>query len=216
MANKYSKYQITPFVSNYVDPASIQVNEILRERFDKNRAGKDLIDRTLNSMEVMQGDQVILQDVKDNVRNILGSVYEQGNYEDAGLLVQDAASFVDGNSGLLAAKKSMANRQLELDFIKQERMKGNYILDFGGDAVKGHSSYYFDKETEINALADMDAIKAYEKTSFTSVSKVWDTVAEDWGSDTETSTIHMNMANYYVAVDPTGEVHPEFVSLTKD
>ena len=98
MANKYSKYEIQPFVSNYVNPASVEVNQILRERFDKNRSGKDLIDRTLNSMEVMQGDQVILQDVKDNVRNILGSVYEQGNYEDAGLLVQDAASFVDGNA----------------------------------------------------------------------------------------------------------------------
>ena len=80
-------------------------------------------------------------------------------------------------------------------------------------AVRAESN---DKEAEINALADMDAIKAYEKTSFTSVTKVWDDAAEDYGSDTKTTTVYMNMTNYYVAVDPTAEVHPAFVSLTKD
>ena len=72
------------------------------------------------------------------------------------------------------------------------------------------------KEAEINALADMDAIKAYEATSYTEVRKVWDNDAEDWGSDTESHTRHMNMTTYYVAVDPTADVDPAFVSLTKD
>ena len=73
-----------------------------------------------------------------------------------------------------------------------------------------------DKEAEINALADMDAIKTYEATSYTEVRKVWDNDAEDWGSDTESHTRHMNMTTYYVAVDPTADVDPSFVSLTKD
>ena len=72
------------------------------------------------------------------------------------------------------------------------------------------------KEAEINALADMDAIKTYEATSYTEVRKVWDNDAEDWSSDTEPYTRHMNMTTYYVAADPTAEVHPSFVSLTKD
>tara|TARA_R100000995_G_scaffold84842_2_gene65160 strand:+ start:1894 stop:4434 length:2541 start_codon:yes stop_codon:yes gene_type:complete len=148
MANKYSKYQITPFVSDYVDPQSVQVNQILRQRFEKNKAGKDLIDRTLNTMEVMPGDQVILEDVKKNVRGMLGSVVEQGNYEDSGLIVQDAASWVDGHKGLYSAKQSMANRQLELNFIKEQRMQGNQVLDFGQDAAKSHSSYYYDTDKE--------------------------------------------------------------------
>ena len=31
MANKYSRYQLQPFVSQYVDPQSVQVNDVLRE-----------------------------------------------------------------------------------------------------------------------------------------------------------------------------------------
>lgn len=113
----------------------------------------------------------------------------------------------DVASGLLSKHDWMAIREFE----GGEAMPAN-VKTYRA-AVRSESN---DKETEINALADMDAIKAYEATPFTSVTKVWDTVAGDWGSDTETSTIHMNMAIHYVAVDPTGEVHPEFVSLTKD
>jgi hypothetical protein len=72
------------------------------------------------------------------------------------------------------------------------------------------------KETEINALADMDAIKAYEATPYTQVSKVWDNDSNDWGSDTVSSTVYMNMSLHYEAVDPNAEVDPSLVSLTKD
>jgi molybdopterin converting factor small subunit len=72
------------------------------------------------------------------------------------------------------------------------------------------------KETEINALADMDAVKAYEATPYTQVSKVWDNDSNDWGSYTVSSTVYMNMSVHYEAVDPNAEVDPSSVSLTKD
>ena len=76
------------------------------------------------------------------------------------------------------------------------------------------------KETEINALADMDAVKAYEATSYTEVSKVAEYDADGnftgYGSETESNTRHMNMSTYYVAVDPSAVADDSFVSLTKD
>ena len=76
------------------------------------------------------------------------------------------------------------------------------------------------KETEINALADMDAVKAYEATSYTEVSKVAEYDADGnftgYGSETESNTRHINMSTYYVAVDPSAVADPAFVSLTKD
>ena len=72
------------------------------------------------------------------------------------------------------------------------------------------------KETEINALADMDAIKLYEATPYTQVSKVWDNDTSDWGSDTESRTVQINMSVHYEAVDPNAEADPSSVSLTKD
>ena len=72
------------------------------------------------------------------------------------------------------------------------------------------------KETEINALADLAAIKLYDATPYTQVSKVWDNDSEDWGSDTVSRTVQINMSVHYEAVDPNAEVDPSSVSLTKD
>jgi len=40
MANKYSKYKLNPAVSNYVDPGSVKVNELLRARYDQTKRKK--------------------------------------------------------------------------------------------------------------------------------------------------------------------------------
>ena len=76
------------------------------------------------------------------------------------------------------------------------------------------------KETEINALADLDAVKSYEATSYTEVRKVAEYDADGkitgYSSDTTSNTRHINMSTYYEAVDPSAEADPSFVSLTKD
>ena len=148
MANKYSKYQITPYVSQYVDPQSVKVNELLRDRYDKNKASKDLIDRTLGSLEVMEGDEAIVEGVKKDVRTMLKSVIEQGDYENSSLVIQDAANLVETDKALQTAIKSQKNRELELQFQREARMKGMQILDFGREASKNHVSYYYDKESD--------------------------------------------------------------------
>jgi|TARA_R110000744_G_scaffold44440_3_gene99172 hypothetical protein len=148
MANKYSRYQLQPFVSQYVDPQSVQVNDVLRKRYDQNKQGKDMIDRTLAQLQVMEGDKALVEDAKKQVKGVLNNVNEQGNYEDAGLAIQDAANHVDQDPGIIAAKKSYENRAQELDFLRKARMEGKQVLDFGQGASKNHVSYYFDKNTE--------------------------------------------------------------------
>lgn len=74
------------------------------------------------------------------------------------------------------------------------------------------------KETEIDALADIDAIKAYEnhpvtiitKTKFTSEEGV-----ETWGEPliTNDSTIS-KVTGYEWSVDPSADVDPSFISTT--
>ena len=148
MANKYSRYQLQAPTSQYVDPQSVGVNQILRERYDQNKQGKDLIDRSLAQTQVMKGDQALLENAKTKVKNILGDVTEKGDYENSGLAIQDAANYVDQDPGVLAAKKSYENRSAELEFIRQSRMEGKQILDFGKGASKNHVSYFFNEEAE--------------------------------------------------------------------
>ena len=60
-------YQLQPFVSQYVDPQSVQVNQVLRQRYDQNKQGKDLIDRTLAQLEVMvEETKALLLDTRNN------------------------------------------------------------------------------------------------------------------------------------------------------
>jgi len=106
MANKYSKYKLNPAVSNYVDPGSVKVNELLRARYDQNKAQKDLLDRTLSGMNVLQGDQYLMENAKTDIRNQLSEVVSSGAYENAGLVIQDSISGLAGNKGVQAAQKS--------------------------------------------------------------------------------------------------------------
>jgi hypothetical protein len=148
MANKYSRYQLQPFVSQYVDPASVQVNQVLRERYDQNKQGKDLVDRSLAQLKVMKGDRQLVEKAKGQVKGFLNGVNETGNYEDAGLAIQDAANHVDQDPGLLAAKASYENRESELQFLRDARAQGKQVLDFGKGASDTHSSYFFDEASE--------------------------------------------------------------------
>ena len=59
MANKYSNFKFEPYKSVYVDPQTTEIQKILRERWDQNRSKYDLLDNSLNSMQVGEGDQTI-------------------------------------------------------------------------------------------------------------------------------------------------------------
>ena len=121
-------------------------------------------------------------------------------------------------AGMIHQSKEIASHLLaEHDWMAIREFEGGEAMPADiktyRAAVRTESN---DKEAEINALADMDAIKAYEAVPYTEVRKLWDNDANDWGSDTESYTRHMNMTSYYVAVDPTADADPSLVSFTKD
>jgi len=147
MANKYSKYQLKPFASQYVDPKSDKVAELLRERYDKNKAQVDLIDRTMANMNVLGGDTHHVDAAKQGIRDEMQGVIKSGNYEDAGSIIGDQVSSLQTNEALLAAQKSYEARQNELEWQSEARSKGIQILDFGKDASKSHSSWIENPET---------------------------------------------------------------------
>ena len=128
-----------------------------------------------------------------NANDVVGS-YATSDRDVASLKAGMIITAKEVASGLLSKHDWMAIREFE-----------------GGEAMPADIKTYRaavrtesnDKEAEINALADMDAIKAYEATSYTEVRKVWDNDAEDWGSDTESNTRHMNTVSYTHLTLPT-------------
>lgn len=147
MANKYSNYRLKPAVSTYVDPQSDEVMTLLRERYDNNKAKKDLVDRTLANTNVLEGDSHILESTKSDIRKSLEDIVQSGAYEKAGLIIDEAIASMETNEGLLAADKSYKARQEELEWIKEQERNGVTILDFGKFDSKLHSSYNYNEDT---------------------------------------------------------------------
>jgi hypothetical protein len=103
MANKYSRYELQPYQSMYTDPKRVEVAQILRDRWDKNKQEYDLMQRSTGMMEVGQGDQHLkdsaIQDINDKFRDTIA----MGNFENAGMITSGAVNDLANNEGLNAA-----------------------------------------------------------------------------------------------------------------
>ena len=77
------------------------------------------------------------------------------------------------------------------------------------------------KETEIDALADLDAVKAYEAHPVTYTRKTYDAAAETWGSPNETTDTTVNKVSWSEEgghadswpIAPDHVADPSFVSV---
>ena len=157
MANKYSKYQITPYVSQYVDPGSVQVATLLRDRYDKNKQKHDLISRAAANIKVGDGDQYLKTQAVDKINSDLSNVVAANSYENAGSVIDSSINDFMTNEGLQLAQESYRNRQAELAAIDKLRIQGKNVLDFNavfdeegnqiGTRFDSHSSFYQDEKT---------------------------------------------------------------------
>jgi len=148
MANKYSKYQLKPFASQYVDPQGDKIMEIYRKRYDQNKQKKNQLDQLYaNINSVSTADEGILNQAKEQTKQSLQSIVQSGAYEDAGIALDDAVQDFATNKGLIAVSKSYQVREKEKEWQAKATAEGKKVLDFGRDATKNHSSWTLDPET---------------------------------------------------------------------
>jgi hypothetical protein len=145
MANKYSRYELQPFPSLYVDNKQPEIAELLVNRYNQNKTSKDLIDRTLGQMELLDGDKGHLERVKGEVKGTLKDHISRGDWENSSLVVADAANMVATDAGLIASNRSMQNRQAEIAAVREARLNGISMLDFGASMRTTHQSYVYDE-----------------------------------------------------------------------
>jgi len=149
MANQYSNYTLAPYVSQYVNPYSVEVNTLLRERFDTNKAQKDKIDATLGAWNTLEGDAHLVDKAKEQTRNKLSQFIEYGNYEDANMTISEVMADLEGDKGLKLAAQSYKIRTDELAWMSEMQVKhGANFLDFGRNDIKNHQSYYKNEDGE--------------------------------------------------------------------
>lgn len=167
MANRYSRYELKPYQSMYVDPGKVAVSTILKKRYDDNKLNYDMLNRTVGSMNVLEGDEQL----KDNMINSINGQFEDisatGSFELAGNAVSKATTDFMTNEGLIAARQSYENYDLakktkakmrelghqvlfDQEFVKDDQ--GNLVRDENGqpmmrDIASMHKSHYQDPET---------------------------------------------------------------------
>ena len=160
MANKYSRYELKPYESQYVDPGSTQVAGVLRKRYDENKQSYDMLHRAANTINTLEGDRHIKEGAIKKVEGDLQRTIDVGNFENAGRVVSNATNDFISNRGLQLAQQSYNSRQAELKVIDQLRANGKQVLDFNeirdtnpnsetfgqviGHRTDSHSSYHQD------------------------------------------------------------------------
>ena len=163
MANKYSRFELKPYESQYVDPGSVQVAGVLRKRYDENRNSYDMLNRAAGSINTLDGDRHIKEAAMQKVEGDFQRTIEVGNFENAGRTVSDATNDFIGNRGLQLAQQSYTARQSEIKTIDTLRANGKQVLDFNevrdtdpnsetfgqviGHKTDAHSSYHQDPST---------------------------------------------------------------------
>ena len=123
-----SEYKSTftdPGVQNFRDVA-----KIYRDTYDKNEEATNLMLKTVNQMELTEGDDAAgLRDaIRGNITDQLGSVIEQGNYEDASLAVNNSYRYLTSDMTIIQAQRNAAERKKDKEYIQQFGMDG--VVDF--------------------------------------------------------------------------------------
>jgi Tfp pilus assembly protein PilE len=164
MANKYSKFTLQPYTSQYVDDGRVQIAGVLRERWQENKANHDKLVRAAGSINVMGQDQEIKDKAIEKVRTDFSGIVENNNYEDALGVVSKATNEFLTNEGIQTAQQSYQNYIEEQKQANTLRMQGinvlfdtEYVKDENGNVMydsqgtpmtqpksSSHRSYYQD------------------------------------------------------------------------
>jgi hypothetical protein len=167
MANKYSKFTLQPYTSQYVNDGKVQIAGILRERWQENKANHDKLARAAGAINVMGQDQEIKDKAIEKVRGDFSGIVENNNYEDALSVVSKSTNEFLTNEGIQTAQQSYQNYIEEQKQANTLRMQGinvlfdeEYIKDENGNVMydgegrpmtqpksSAHRSYYQDDVT---------------------------------------------------------------------
>ena len=168
MANKYSRYQLKPYVSQYVDPQRVAISGLLRQRYERGLEGHTNLVNAASSQKVGAGDQHIKDNVLSAIQKDFEDITKNNNYEDAGRVLANAQNAYLGNEGLQTAVQSYANWENEQKMASEIKMRtgrdvlfdkeyatddnGNIMYDENNQPIivnkfDQHKSYYQDEQT---------------------------------------------------------------------
>ena len=160
MATAQSKYSLAPIQSSYVDPGTVQVASILRQRYDENKSKYDMINRAAQNLKVGGGDQHLKDNALQGIQDGISRTVSSNNFEAGSSIIDNLATDFATNEGLQVATESYNKREAELAYQAEMTAKGMQFLDFNairdenglvtGHAFDTHQSYWTDENGKVH------------------------------------------------------------------
>ena len=87
-------YQLKKYQSTYVDPQSVKINELLRQRFADSFSADDMLAGAVDQMQAanFEGDQALKMELENTTRQELEGRSARGDYETMGMNVARSAT----------------------------------------------------------------------------------------------------------------------------
>lgn len=134
-------YKFQPYVSMYVDPQSVKINEVLRKRYVDNFAAENMLDKSMQDMLVaaeFEGDVQKANELKAKIREKAESRAQRGDYESLGMNIQrDVSDFYQEYKPL---EQNYQAREKDKQ-VKQEQLSRGLITNSEYESWLDYSMY---------------------------------------------------------------------------
>lgn len=134
-------YKFQPYVSMYVDPQSVKINEVLRKRYVDNFAAENMLDKSLQDMLVaaeFEGDVQKANELKAKIQDKAEARAERGDYESLGMDIQrDVTDFYQEYKPL---EQNYQAREADKQ-VKQEQLARGIITNSEYESWLDYSMY---------------------------------------------------------------------------
>ena len=205
-------YNFNPYTSVYRDPKTVEINTLLRERFQNNFAEDDAIARAADAMDAadFDGDQERMLELQNATRKELEERSARGDYENMGMAVaKSARDFEKGyapikkNHETFAAYQASLKKQYDEGHIDAEAYKKSMAY-----STHEYNGLQLDEEGNID---EESFFNGYDPVKSVEVQKEFDEAMEsytvreggrEWNVVKEGATYKYYNGHEWKGVDP--------------
>lgn len=144
MAILQGNFDFQPITTTYVPLPIQQMQEtlgVLEKKYHTNKAEIDRFEILAKTDKILEDADPVRRRAIQRMKERTADVINEGNYEDADLIVSEMAKEYLSDPDMILARENYAKRQKDLERIRELKDRGEYVYDFN----ENFSS--FDEET---------------------------------------------------------------------
>jgi len=135
MNNPFAQIAPAPYISKRNElplDAILSTAGALQKRYYENKAQMDKLDIMANSLQILDNDQHIKDELLGEVDNTINAIAaDEGAYENAHHIIGQLGKKVSGDPRVQAAMFNFQKKQQWDDWAAQQRAQGKFVHDFG-------------------------------------------------------------------------------------